>query len=441
MITQRYVEEFGSLHKACNDLLSLIATEKQADGSIGRDFKGEEKTQQEARFKRMDQIKALSEQEVKLAGYQFAQKQNETELAVAAGFPGSAAAAAAISGAGGASGKSFKSHDEFMSALREGDAKAVKIGKDVINHFLRTGRIPEEYKFTLISTSDSSIMLPQEVAAPYIVRRNVNSFRKALSFYGYPSLKTTTSDQIKLPVWDDTSNIGQVLSENSTSNDTADSTLTGSVTLNNTLFESKCKWFSNTLINAEGFDILSYVLPILQIMLDKAQESTFTTTATTNLTTNLYTVTASQVGVTYKDLLNWEHSIIEAYRRDAVFILADTLYKAFRGMVDSNNRPIIDLNPAGQLAQGSGQLFIEQIHGKPIAVNDYLTALTNSVAAAGTEKCGIFISADGIKLRDVVPQRATRYVNIPTFPDQTGYNLFANGDCQFVNNAGSVFLY
>jgi len=45
---------------------------------------------------------------------------------------------------------------------------------------------------------------------------------------------------------------------------------------------------------------------------------------------------------------------------------------------------------------------------------------------------GAFLSGDAIKLRDVVPQRLTRYVNVPQYTDQTGYQLFANGDCQFV---------
>ena len=177
-------------------------------------------------------------------------------------------------------------------------------------------------------------------------------------------------------------------------------------------------------------------------MLDKAQESAYTTTALSAFTTN-YTC-PSETGVKYADLLAWEHTLAVAYRDDALFILADTLYKAFRGMVDSNNRPIIDLDPAGVIFDNAGipqNAFIEKIHGKPVVVSDYLTALTNGSVSAGTEKCGLFVSGDAIKLRDVIPQRLTRYVNIPTFPDQTGYNLFANGDCQFVNAGGALFIY
>jgi HK97 family phage major capsid protein len=437
MIVEKYREEFSKLHKDCNDLLTLVANRKDKP-----DFSGEEKTAQEARFARMDQIKALSEQEVKLAGYQFASQQDQRAIEDAvthgANDPRGAAAMAAALAAGRAKG--FASREEFTRRLEDNDPAAIALARRGLNHFMCKGTIPDEFKFVITTSTDSGIMLPQQVMAPYLIRRNVNALRLAISYYGYVPLKTTTTDQIKLPVWDDRSNVGATLSESSTSNDTADSSLTGSVTLNAPLYESKCKWFSNTLLNAEGFDVLSYVAPVLQIMFDKGQEAAFTTTAQGAFTGN-YIVPGSQTGITYQDLLNWEHTLAVAYRRDAVFVLSDSLYKTARGMVDSNKRPIIDLNPAGTLAQGSGPLFIEQIHGKPIAVSDYMTAVDPTVAAAGTLKTGLFCSADAIKLRDVVPQRLTRYVNVPTFPDQTGYNLFGNGDCQFVNAGGALFIY
>jgi HK97 family phage major capsid protein len=404
-------EEFAKLHTEANEKVEFHAKEK-------KDWTAEEKTNQDARYARLDQIKGLIDQQVKLAGYEFERNAAAADAEkLLAKLPGASAAEAAAALANG--GRGFANQDQF----------------------LRTGKVADEYKFTLTTGSDSSVMLPIQVMAPYLIRRNANAFRLALSFYGYRPLETTTTAQINLPVWDDTSNIGDAISESATTNTTADSTLTGSVQLNATLYESKCKWFSNTLLNAEGFDVLSYVAPVLGLMFDKAQESAYTTTAQSAFTTNNYTVTGAQVGIKYSDLLNWEHKLPTAYRRDGVFVLSDSLYKAFRGMVDNNLRPIIDLNPAGTLAQGNGPLFIEQIHGKPIAVSDYYTAVDTTVAAAGTLKTGLFCSADAIKLRDVVPQRLTRYVNVPTFPDQTGYNLFGNGDCKFVNAAGAQFIY
>ncbi len=439
MIVERYRDEYCKLHKDATDLVAKIA---KANEGRGRDLTGEEKTAQEKRYARMDQIREIGSQEIKLAAYAFQQQQQaaSTERAIATASVNPAAAAAAIAAAGGG-GPAFASEQEFSRRIRAADPLATAYAKDGINHFLRTGQVPDAYKFIITTVTEGGIMLPKAVMAPYLVRRNVNAFRLAISYYGYHALETTTTDQITLPVWDDTSNIGQPLSESATTDDTADSTLTGSVTLNGTLYESGSKWFSNTLLNAEGFDVLSYVAPVQQLMYDKGQESAYTATAQGTSFSANYTVPATQVGIKYEDLLNWEHTLVPAYRRDAVFVLSDSLYKTLRGMVDGNNRPIIDLNPAGVLAQGEGPLFIEQIHGKPIAVSDYMTAVNPTVAAAGTLKTGLFISADAIKIRNVIPQRLTRYVNVPTYPDQTGYNLFGNGDCKFVANGGALFIY
>lgn len=377
-------EEFGKLHTEANAKLVEVKT-------AGRDFTAEEKANQDARFARLDAIKGQIEQEKRLAEMAFARGTAEES----------------------------KSRAELEYNRRSPEAKPVSV-LDEVNRFMREGR-DGSYNFTLITTSGSSAMLPKEVLAPYAVRRNVNAFRAALDAQGYSPLVTTSTDQISLPVWDDTSVVGQAPAEGATTNTAVDSTVSGSVTLNAVLYQGKTSWFSNTLLNANGFDILGYVAPVLQKRLDKAQETAWTTTV--KALTASYTTAAPTV-VSYADILGWEHSLAPAYRRDGVFVVSDPLYKLMRGLVDANSRPIIDLSPQS--------VFQETLHGKPIVVSDYFDAV------ASTTKPGIFVSADAIKMRDVVPQRLTRYVNIPTFPDQTGYDLFANGDCQFVAGGTSL---
>lgn len=379
-------DEFASIHTSANALLSLVTGEK-------REFTAEEKENQDKRFARMDGIKAQIDQSTRLAEMAFAK--------------------------GEAQENKSRAEHEYQKTQPESKTNTVY---DEVNRFMREGR-DGSYQFTLITTSGSSAMLPKEVMAPYAVRRNVNAFRAAVAAQGYQPLVTSATDQISLPVWDDTSVTGQAPAEGATTNSAADSTVSGSITLNAVLFQGKTSWFSNTLLNANGFDILGYTAPVLQKRLDKAQETTWTTTAKALATG--YT-TAAPTAVSYADIIGWEHSLAVAYRSDGVFILSDTLYKAMRGLVDSNARPIIDLSPQS--------VFQETLHGKPIVVSDYFDAL------AATAKMGLFVSADAIKIRDVVPQRLTRYVNIPTFPDQTGYDLFANGDCQFVAGGASLLV-
>jgi len=255
------------------------------------------------------------------------------------------------------------------------------------------------------------------VLPPETVRRNNNAFRLILALTGYQPITTSGTEQFSLPVFDDTGNTGDEPAQNATADVTADFATTSSVTLGAELFSSKSRWFSNTLLNANGFDILAYVIPIVQKSVDKIQESTFTTTLQ-GLAAATKTATHYN-SMIYADLLAWEHTLPVAYRSDAGFIISDSLYLAIRSMVDNNNRPVMDLDPTN--------VFQSRIHGKPVAVSDYMGAIGTASAFAGA-----FLSGDAIKLRDVVPQRLTRYVNVPAMRDQTGYDLFANGDCEFV---------
>jgi len=165
-------------------------------------------------------------------------------------------------------------------------------------------------------------------------------------------------------VFEDTGVTGDTPAENATSATTADFSTTESVLLGAKLYSSKQRWFSNTLLNANGFDILAYITPVLQKSVDKTQESAYTT-ALVALNGSAGTVTCASnlsTGVIYSDLLTWEHTLNVAYRSDAGFIVSDSLYKSLRGLVDNNKRPIFDLDPSN--------VFQGRIHGKPVFVSD-----------------------------------------------------------------------
>jgi len=154
--------------------------------------------------------------------------------------------------------------------------------------------------------------------------------------------------------------------------------------------------------------------------LDKSQESAWVGSIKTNATVGK--TTASPTTFTYAEWLAFEHSLPAAYRTDAGFILSDSAYQIARGLVDNNNRPILDLDPTNS--------FQATIHGKPVIVSDYFDAV------AGSKVIGAFASGDALKVFDAGMKRIARYVLQPSFPDQTGFELFANGDFGFV--AGGV---
>jgi HK97 family phage major capsid protein len=393
-MTTEMREEYAKLHTEAGKVLSDAAAAKRA-------LTVEEKTANDARYSRMDAIKAQSEAEKTHAKYAFESGAvtNQADPKAKEEF----AAAPDVKTAEGLLLDLKPDHKQFATYRKE------------LNAFLRPDTASQ--RFTIITTTGSSVMLPKAVLPPDSVRRNNNAFRAVLGATGYNPLETTDTQQYTLPIFDDTGVVGFAPSENGTTSTTADSSLTtNSVTLNAVLYSSKTRWFSNTLLNANGFDILAYITPILQKTVDKTEESAWTTTLAA--LTAPTTVTASKAAITYPTLLAWEHKLAVAYRSDAAFIVSDTLYQTLRGLVDNNNRPIMDLDPTN--------VFQMRMHGKPIFVSDFLSAMGTANGFAGA-----FLSGDAIKLRDVIPQRLTRYVNIPTSEDQTGYCLFANGDCQF----------
>jgi HK97 family phage major capsid protein len=379
-------EEFAQIHADAGKVLTLAATEK-------RELTPEEKTANTARFARMDTIKTQVDDAKRLA--QFAVLNGDADLPA-----------------------DPKGRQEF-EAERTGvpvtfDAAKYKAG---LNFWGRSGDASKLMNFAITSGSQSGAYIPTEVLPPVNVNRLPNAIRQVLAKFNMPAITRTLTESISIPVQDDTGNMGQAQSESATSGTSVDPTLTGSLKLEPTLYSSKQQWLSNTTVNAVDFDLFSYMLPMLYRRLDKVQESAWITDIIDNATAAPTPSGTNSIG--YGDILKFEHSLPAAYRSDAAFIVSDSAYQQIRGLVDNNNRPIFDLDPTNSF-QGT-------LHGKPVIVSDYMEAIGagNTVAT--------FCSASALFVFDAGLKRLARYILQPSFPDQTGFELFANGDFGYVN--------
>jgi HK97 family phage major capsid protein len=227
----------------------------------------------------------------------------------------------------------------------------------------------------------------------------------------------TEMHAFSLPVADDSANSGQAQSQTSTSGTELDPT-DASLSFTPNLYSSKQFWYSNTMVLGQSFDVLGFTLPMAQKRVEKQRETLWTASILASGT--LGVTTASPITMTYDELLTWEHSLPVAYRADACFVLADSLFKVMRGIKDDQHRPIFDQDPTNT--------FQGRIHGKPVLVCDALSAV------AANTVVGAFCSADALKILDIQNQRLARYSNLPTKPDQIGFELFENGDFQFIPN-------
>jgi len=384
-------EEFNQLKNDNGKLLTEVATAK-------RKFTAEETATKENRFARMDEIKALLDDAKRLAETTYAQGQAQLPADVAR---------------------------RVADPVQQAAFNFAQFTKDA-NLYCRTGNVVPSLQgaqFGTDTTTQGGIFLPAEVAAPVTVRRNQNAFYALLDKYQMKPMTILTPRQVKLPVTDDRATVGQQQTQSATSGTPADPSLTASTTLSgDQLYSSKQLWLSNTLVLAQDFDVIGYALPILQKRVLKAKESAWTTklaAITPGYTTKVL------AGMTYADVVAWEHSLYASYRSDMGYVVADTLYQTLRSITDNYGRPILDEHPE--------TTFSATIHGKPVIVSDYMSAYGAGAIA------GALVSAEGgQKILDVVGDRLARYIQVPTNPDQTGFELFSNGDAAFITAGVSV---
>ena len=368
--------EYAKLHSEANEVVANAA-------KVGR-MTAEDTQSNEKRYARMDEIKAVVDAVKNQARFDTA---------------------------------SFD--DGFTTnAKAERVAGNDKAEREAFAKFILTG---QRNQFTIDSTSGSGVLIPEQMGTPIGLRKNVNAYRAATISKGYQPLRSSQHVTLSLPLFDDSANAGAAQSESATSQTVAEQSVS-ELSLAPTLYTSKGVWFSNTTLGAPGFDVLSYVIPQLERRVDLAQEAAWHTAVKTDVTASVTSATASTI--TLANVLNWEHQLSVAYRSDQVAVVADSFYKLLRGLVDSNGRPILELDPS---------TMISSIHGIQIFVSD-------SVEAVATGKTvGVLFSADAFKIYDSGSPRLTRYVNSEHRPDQTGLELFVNGSAKMVPSAAVKF--
>ena len=290
------------------------------------------------------------------------------------------------------------------------------IHKAAVNHFIRTG----EHKKVMFNNdaittgTGSNAMLPVTVAPPVIIKRLVNPLRQALAARGLVAITTDTAEPISVPFFDDSGNTADVIPQNQTPDNEKEPVVTG-MTLGNTLYDSGTVWSSNTLLNSLSFDLLAYIQPMLDSRIDIKQATAWMTSI--KATATIGVTTASTAGVTFQELLTWQHSVPIVNRPYGVFVLSDGLFRAIRGLTDTQNRPIYQES----LQDGAP----DKLLGWPVFPS---TALSDPAAG---QISGLAVAANRIFVRDITNRRVTRYVNDADRRDQFGLAEFANGDFAF----------
>ena len=396
-------EEFSTLKTATDEFVGL-----PEDADITQ----EQLDQNATRIERMTFIKAQIDQHAK-----FAQMKLDN--------PADPAAPGVITTPTDPSGR-----DEFTNisvADETPEQAALRFSRETaaINRWIRYGD-PRGVKFAvsggeqfttnsaLTTASGSNALLPVTVATPVVIKRILNPLRAAIQARGLKVMTTDTTEPISVPVFDDTANTADAIPQNQTGDNEKEPGLSNLV-LGNTLYDSGTVWASNTLLNGLTYDLLGYLQPMLDQRIDIKQATAWMLDLATNATVGV--TTASTAGVTYSELLAWQHSIPLVNRPWGAFILSDGLFQTIRNLVDSQGHPIYQES----LRDDAPNTLL----GWPVFLTDQLAA------PAATAVSGVAIAANLTFVRDITNKRIARYVNIPTYRDQFGLAEFANGDFKY----------
>lgn len=218
-------------------------------------------------------------------------------------------------------------------------------------------------------------------------------------------IQTEMGNPINFPTSDGTSEVGELIGENTTATG-ADPSF-GVVTLNTYKFSSKIVAIPFELLQDSAVDMEAFIAKRLGERLGRTLNAYFTTGTGSSQPNGV--VTASSVGKTgtsgqttsiiFDDLVDLVHSVDPAYRNDNCrFMLADSSLKVIRKLKDSQNRPIFI--PGWD---GLGGKMPDTILGYGVTINQ-------DVAAMGVSaKSVLFGDFSRYTIRDVMGMTLFRF--------------------------------
>lgn len=243
------------------------------------------------------------------------------------------------------------------------------------------------------TTTEGGYTVPSEVAKMVI---------DALKAYGglrdvATVITTTSGEALSFPTSDGTAETGEILAENAAATG-ADITF-GSAALNPYMFSSKKLALPWQLVQDSAVDIVQFVINRLATRLGRASNTYYTTGSGTAQPFGIVTRASSgKVGTTgqtltviHDDLVDLLHSVNRAYRKGAVWSMADSTVKVIRKIKDTAGRPIYTPNYDTGIVEGAP----DQLLGYPVTVNDDIAAM------AANAKSILFGDHKSFYIRDV----------------------------------------
>lgn len=245
-------------------------------------------------------------------------------------------------------------------------------------------------------------------------------------------IKTSTGDTINIPTYDDSSNVGAIISQNT--EDTDQDVAFGTKSVASFSYTSKICKVPYELIQDSAFNITQLVGGLLGTRIARVHNTHLTTGNGTTQPEGI--VTGATLGSTavddttldYSDLIELKWSVDPAYRNtpSSGYMVSDDCAKEMRLMVDEYNRPLWEVS----LQVGSPDRF----DGSPVWIN---LAMADVAADA---KVALFGDFSNFWIRDVA-EIELRVANERYFEfRQVGFVAFARMDSVLVQPSAIKYM-
>lgn len=219
-------------------------------------------------------------------------------------------------------------------------------------------------------------------------------------------ISTASGAPINFPTSDGTSEIGEIVAENTTATDLDPSF--GVVTLQPYKFSSKVVAIPYELLQDSTVDIVGFVSSRLGTRLARAQNLYFTTGTGTAQPKGVVTAAAAGIvgatgqttSVTFENLVDLFHTIDPAYRQSpgVAFMMNDACLRVIRKLKDSQNRPVFLPGFQGLSAE-----LPNEVLGKKVVINQDMSAMGANV------KSILFGDFSRYTIRDVMGMTLFRF--------------------------------
>lgn len=377
-------EEFHTTQASALALISKAKTEARA-------LSAEEKAEVQNKFSRLKEIAELLGEESKLASLALATDEGVKAVAT-----------------------------QSFNQSKNKESNKMEINK-VLEGLKAFGRGQSYEQFALTSAGNSGVLMPKSVPGLVRIRQTGNAFRRGFAALNQPVFTSSATDNVTLPVLDDTSNVANNNQEGATSGVNLDPTYSASLSLNLVEYHSKAAWVSKKVVNAQDFDVTEYLIPLCLNRIERQEEIDWTAAVIAIGSGVVGKTAASATVITLPELIDWDESFSAAYDDTSRFImLSKGAALAIRKLADSTNVPFVEFN------NGS----LKSLFNKPVIINPSLGAMTTGQTIA------MQVSVDGSIIRDSAANEILRYESNPSYPGQVGFE--AIGYSAFANTNSSI---